>query len=66
VTGLRDPFVMAELEDRSTRRRNNNRGIVDSMLYRNRINEGFDGTGPGIRIRYSQLRNCLDSPFIGN
>ena len=33
--------------------------------YRNSLNEGFDGTGPGIRVRYAQLRNCIDvSPFI--
>ena len=60
VTGSRDHFSMQELEARSTR----NRGS-DGVDYRNRLNEGFDGTGPGIRLRYAQLRNCIDiSPFI--
>ena len=60
VTGSRDHFAMQELEERSTRSRGN-----DGIEYRNRLNEGFDGTGPGIRVRYAQLRNCIDiSPFI--
>ena len=38
---------------------------VQGANYRNSLNEGFDGTGPGIGIRYAQLRNCIDvSPFI--
>jgi hypothetical protein len=38
---------------------------VQGADYRNSLNEGFDGTGPGIRVRYAQLRNCIDvSPFI--
>ena len=36
-------------------------------LNRNDLNEGFDGTGPGIRLRFSQLRNCLNgNSIIGN
>ena len=27
---------------------------------------GYDGTGPGFRIRYSQLQNCFDGSFILN
>ena len=30
------------------------------------LNEGYDGTGPGFRIRYSQLQNCFDGSFILN
>jgi len=62
VTGSRDLFAMQELEERSTNHRGNR---VQGADYRNSLNEGFDGTGPGIRIRYAQLRNCIDvSPFI--
>ena len=65
VTGSRDPFVMQELEMRSTNRRRSD--TENSANYRNPLNEGFDGTGPGIRLRYAQLRNCIDaSPFINN
>ena len=69
VTGSRDPFVMAELEQRSTNRRTSSSvsGMFGAPDYRNRLNEGFDGTGPGVRLRYSQLRNCLDGhSIIGN
>ena len=91
VTGSRDPFVMAELEQRSTTRNRQNSGFFSgsgtefsrqnrcfvteqssnflsfAADYRNRLNEGFDGTGPGIRLRYSQLRNCLNGhSVIGN
>ena len=55
---------MAELEQRSTRRNQNQAGFFGSADYRNTLNEGFDGTGPGIRIRYSQLRNCLDGSSV--
>ena len=27
---------------------------------------GYDGTGPGFRIRYSQLQNCFDGSFVLN
>ena len=68
VTGSRDPFIMAELEERSNaRRRSQNTGFFGGTSnYRNDLNEGFDGTGPGIRVRYAQLRNCLDTnSFMG-
>lgn len=67
VTGPRDPFAMQDLEARSTKRRSSSASATDSMNYRNPLNEGFDGTGPGIRIRYAQLQNCVDAaPFIIN
>ena len=63
TTGARDPFAMKDLEMRSTNNRDTS--TADSMEYRNSLNEGFDGTGPGIRLRYAQLRNCIDiPPFI--
>ena len=66
VSGSRDPYVMQELEMRSTSRRRQS-STENAANYRNPLNEGFDGTGPGVRIRYAQLRNCVDtSPFINN
>ena len=64
VTGLREKLVLENLAKMTT-------NSVSSFFggrrtYRNSLNEGYDGTGPGFRLRYSQLQNCVDSPFILN
>lgn len=64
VTGLRDPHVLENLASITGRKITRN-GFFGSSTYYNRndLNEGYDGTGPGFRIRYTQLQNCLDNSF---
>jgi hypothetical protein len=63
---MRDPFVLAQLEKMSGNTNRNTGFFGGNNNYRNGLNEGYDGTGPGIRLRYSQLQNCLDRSFVGN
>ena len=62
VTGMRTPRVLEELAKNTYQGRNG--GFFNGGRYKNGLNEGYDGTGPGFRIRYSQLENCFDGSFI--
>ena len=54
MTGIRNQRVLQELA------KNTDGYFSDRGNFRNGLNEGYDGTGPGFRIRYSQLQNCFD------
>ena len=66
MTGLREPHVLEDLARNSGYGRVTSTGFFGSTYYsrNNRLNEGYDGTGPGFRIRYSQLQNCLENSFV--